>query len=132
MIRCGSNAKAYARNLRVVGVVGSFQSPCSYVQIPVTNQAADGPLAMISPSNTYQGLTEEDDLYPTGVRSYVRIAGSVHRQAVAHAELETQSGALQIFLQGVKGQGVVEGGESTSEISGGLLGGGEGGEAANG
>ena len=40
--RCGSNAKAYARNLSVVGVVGSFQSPCSYLQIPVTNEAPEG------------------------------------------------------------------------------------------
>ena len=39
--RCGSNAKAYARNLRVVGVVGFFVSPCSYVQIPIANKAAE-------------------------------------------------------------------------------------------
>jgi branched-chain amino acid transport system substrate-binding protein len=103
--RCGSNAKAYARNLRVVGVVGSFQSPCSYVQIPVTNQAADGPLAMISPSNTYQGLTEEDDLYPTGVRSYVRIAGSDHLQAVAHAQLAKQLGARRVAVLAPRGEG---------------------------
>ena len=62
--RCGSNAKAYARNLSVVGVVGSFQSPCSYLQIPVTNEAVEGPLAMLSPSNTYQELTENEELYP--------------------------------------------------------------------
>ena len=58
--RCGSNAKAYARNLSVVGVVGSFHSPCSYLQIPIANEAAEGPLAMISPSNTYQELTENE------------------------------------------------------------------------
>ena len=52
VFRCGSNAKAFARNLKVVGVFGSFGSPCSYFQIPIANQASGGPLAMISPSNT--------------------------------------------------------------------------------
>jgi DNA-binding SARP family transcriptional activator/ABC-type branched-subunit amino acid transport system substrate-binding protein len=105
VFRCGSNAKAYARNLRVVGIVGSFVSPCSYFQIPVTNQAADGPLAMISPSNTYQGLTEDEDLYPTGVRNYVRIAGSDHLQAVAQAEMAKQLGARRIALLSPRGEG---------------------------
>ena len=40
--RCGSNAKAYARNLSVVGVVGSFQSPCSYLQIPIDQRGGRG------------------------------------------------------------------------------------------
>jgi DNA-binding SARP family transcriptional activator/ABC-type branched-subunit amino acid transport system substrate-binding protein/DNA-binding beta-propeller fold protein YncE len=96
--RCGSMAKAYARNLRVVGIVGSFASPCSYVQIPVTNQAAEGPLAMLSPSNTYQGLTEDEELYPTGVRNYARIAGADHLQAVAHAELAKRLGARRVVV----------------------------------
>ncbi len=96
--RCGSMAKAYSRNLRVVGIVGSFASTCSYVQIPVTNQAAEGPLAMLSPSNTYQGLTEDEELYPTGVRSYARIAGDDHLQAVAHAELAKQLGARRVAV----------------------------------
>ncbi|HET8742545.1 MAG TPA: BTAD domain-containing putative transcriptional regulator [Gaiella sp.] len=96
--RCGSLAKAYARNLRVIGIVGSFASPCSYVQIPVTNEAAEGPLAMLSPSNTYQGLTEDEELYPTGLRNYVRIAGDEHLQAVAHAELAKQLGARRVTV----------------------------------
>jgi hypothetical protein len=63
--RCGFIAKAFARNLRVAGVFGSFTSPCSYAQIPITNEAPRGPLAMISPSNTLDDLTANDDLYPT-------------------------------------------------------------------
>jgi DNA-binding SARP family transcriptional activator/ABC-type branched-subunit amino acid transport system substrate-binding protein len=103
VFRCGSLAKAYARNLRVVGIVGSFVSPCSYFQIPVTNQAPEGPLAMLSPSNTYQDLTEDDELYPTGVRNYVRIAGSDHLQAVAHAELAKQLGARRVAVLSPRG-----------------------------
>jgi DNA-binding SARP family transcriptional activator/ABC-type branched-subunit amino acid transport system substrate-binding protein len=101
--RCGSNAKAYARNLSVVGVVGSFVSPCSYVQIPIANEAAEGPLAMLSPSNTYQGLTENEELYPTGVRNYVRIAGADHLQAVAHAQLAKSLGAQRVAVLSARG-----------------------------
>ena len=103
VFRCGSMAKAYARNLRVVGIVGSFVSPCSYFQIPVTNQAPEGPLAMLSPSNTYQGLTEDEELYPTGVRNYVRIAGGDPLQAVAHAELAKQLGARRVAVLSPRG-----------------------------
>jgi hypothetical protein len=41
-----SNAKAYARNLALLGVVGPFNSGCADVQIPTTNQAPGGGLAM--------------------------------------------------------------------------------------
>ena len=101
--RCGSNAKAYARNLSVVGVVGSFVSPCSYLQIPVTNEAAEGPLAMLSPSNTYQELTENEELYPSGVRNYVRIAGADHLQAIAHAQLAKSLGAQRVAVLSARG-----------------------------
>ena len=104
VFRCGSLAKAYARNLRVVGIVGSFVSPCSYFQIPVTNQAPAGPLAMLSPSNTYQGLTEDEELYPTGMRNYVRIAGGDPLQAVAHAELAKQLGARRVAVLSPRGE----------------------------
>ena len=101
--RCGSNAKAYARNLGVVGVVGSFSSYCSFLQIPVTNEAVDGPLAMLSPSNTYQELTENEELYPSGVRNYVRIAGADHLQAVAHAQLAKSLGARRVAVLSARG-----------------------------
>ena len=92
---CFSNAKAYARNLDVIGVIGAYNSGCSDVQIPVANQAPDGPLAMISTSNTWNGLTrpyegmrrgELEARYPSGERNYVRIAAADHLQSVANAD----------------------------------------------
>ena len=56
-MRCYSNAKAYARNPDVIGIVGSYNSSCSAQEIPVTNQAPNGPLAMISPASTDTTLT---------------------------------------------------------------------------
>jgi DNA-binding SARP family transcriptional activator/ABC-type branched-subunit amino acid transport system substrate-binding protein/DNA-binding beta-propeller fold protein YncE len=96
--RCGFNAKAFAHNLRVVGVFGSYTSPCSYAQIPIANQAQDGPLAMISPSNTLDDLTEDGTLYPSGERNYVRLAIPERDQGPAQVELARQLGHDRLFL----------------------------------
>jgi ABC-type branched-subunit amino acid transport system substrate-binding protein len=95
--RCVSNAKAYARNLKVVGVFGAYLSPCSFVQIPIANRAPGGSLAMLSPSNTHRELTTNQQLYPTGARNYVRIAGADHLQAVAHAEFLRRLGRRRLM-----------------------------------
>ena len=95
-----------ARTPRVVGVIGPQDSPCAFVQIPIANRAPDGPLAMISPSNSYPGLTRAapfvpagqlDELYPTGTRNYVRIFPADHAQAAALAVLADEL-ALELRL----------------------------------
>jgi DNA-binding SARP family transcriptional activator/ABC-type branched-subunit amino acid transport system substrate-binding protein len=96
--RCGSNAKAFSRSADVVGVVGSFASFCSYLQIPITNQAPNGPLAMISPSSTYDPLTVDDSLYPSGTRSFFRLAGANRLQALAQVELFEQLHRKRLFV----------------------------------
>lgn len=96
--RCAANAKAYTRNLRVVGVFGSFQSPCSYAQIPITNEAEGGSLAMLSPSNTLDELTSDDALYPTGTRSFFRLAAPNRLEGTAQMELATQLGHDRVYF----------------------------------
>ena len=98
IFRCGSNAKAYARNLDVVGVVGPVFSSCSFQQIPITNAAPGGPLAMISPSSTYDGLTDDESLYPTGTRNYVRIAAADRTGGAAQVQLVRQLGSTRTFV----------------------------------
>jgi branched-chain amino acid transport system substrate-binding protein len=107
--RCALNAKAFARNLDVMAVFGSYNSYCSSFQIPVANVAPDGPLAMLSPSNTYTGLTRPFDghdpdelasLYPSGERSFVRIAAANHLLAAAQVQLAKDLGADSVFLLG--------------------------------
>ena len=78
---------------KLVALIGPYNSFCAQVQIPILNRAPDGPLAMISPSNTYSGLTgrgstppdgyrgEPDVYYPTGVRNYVRVVRAERRPA---------------------------------------------------
>ena len=55
--KCSANANAYAQNASVVGVIGTFNSGCAEIEIPILNRAPNGPLAMVSPANTYVGLT---------------------------------------------------------------------------
>ena len=96
--RCGTNAKAFSRNQRVVGVVGSYQSFCSYLQIPIANQAPGGPLAMISPSNTDDLLTGDDSLYPSGTRSFFRLAAANRLQGLAQVEIAKGLGHERLFV----------------------------------
>jgi DNA-binding SARP family transcriptional activator/ABC-type branched-subunit amino acid transport system substrate-binding protein/DNA-binding beta-propeller fold protein YncE len=106
LYRCFSNAKAYARNLEVIGVIGAFNSYCSSPQIPIANQAPRGPLAMISPSNTFTGLTrpyramrrsELEHLYPSGERNYVRIVAADHLSPTALVEAAKELGRTRLF-----------------------------------
>jgi DNA-binding SARP family transcriptional activator/ABC-type branched-subunit amino acid transport system substrate-binding protein len=96
--RCASNAKAFARNLKVVGVVGTWESFCADVQIPIANGAPQGPLAMLSPSNTADYLTLEDVMYPSGIRNYTRIVPPNRYQGSAQAGLVKALGAPNAFL----------------------------------
>ena len=108
VIKCASNAKAYAATARVVGVIGPWNSPCAAAQIPIAN-SAEGPLAMISPANTHPGLThaapgepeeeeEPERYYPTGVRNYVRVVAPDNFQAAAAAVLAQELGLQRLYV----------------------------------
>jgi DNA-binding SARP family transcriptional activator/ABC-type branched-subunit amino acid transport system substrate-binding protein len=89
---CAANARAYANDARVVAVIGAYNSDCTQVEIPLTNKARGGPLAMVSPASSSAGLTVRtegqppgtlEQLYPTGVRSFVRVQPNDNAQAEA-------------------------------------------------
>ncbi|MBA3716986.1 MAG: branched-chain amino acid ABC transporter substrate-binding protein [Actinobacteria bacterium] len=105
--KCSTNANAYARNKSVVGVIGTFNSGCAAIEIPIANRAPDGPLGMVSPANTYVGLThkgpaiapgEPDKYYPTGKRNYTRIVAADDFQGAADALLTQQLGYKSVFI----------------------------------
>ena len=82
---CQTNASNYASDASVVGVIGTFNSGCAEIEIPINNRAPNGPLAMVSPANTYVGLThagpgtaagEPGKYYPTGHRNYARVVAA--------------------------------------------------------
>src|SRR5262249_22062455 len=57
LAKCAANAKEYAQDRDVVGLIGTWSSGCSAVELPILNRAPSGPLGLISPSNTNVGLT---------------------------------------------------------------------------
>ena len=98
---CRRNAQAYADNEAVLGIVGPWNSACAQEQIPIVSRRAAGPLALISPSNTYEGLTRtsaSEPLYPDGVRSYARIVALNSAQGAASAQLAKGLGARRVVV----------------------------------
>ena len=96
--KCSANAHSYAQNSKLIGVIGTFNSGCAAIEIPVLNQAPGGGLLLFSPANTYGCLTEPcagdepEKYYPTGKRTYARVAPSDPNQgAVDAAFLKTQN-----------------------------------------
>jgi branched-chain amino acid transport system substrate-binding protein len=96
--KCSANAGQYARNKSVIGVLGTFNSGCAEIEVPITNRAG---LQYISPANTYIGLThkpalpgEPDKYYPTHKRTYARV--------VAADDFQGAADVLQLKALGVK------------------------------
>jgi branched-chain amino acid transport system substrate-binding protein len=94
--KCTSNGRAYASNTSVLGILGTFNSGCAKLIVPLANRAPVGPLGMLSVANTNVGLThnapwnnpgEPGIYYPTGKRNYVRVAASDDYQGPAAADL---------------------------------------------
>ncbi len=105
--KCSANARSYANNESVVGIVGTFNSGCAKLEIPVANRAPNGPLAYVSPANTYPGLTiggpgtesgEPDNYYPTGERNYARVVWNDQFQGAADAEFAESIGLKKVYV----------------------------------
>ncbi len=104
--QCKRNAQAFVETSDVVGVIGPYNSGCAELQIPIVSRSAAGPLAMVSPSNTDEGLTRGPralPLYPDGVRSYARVVTHDQAQGVAAAHLARRSGARRAAVVAQRG-----------------------------
>jgi branched-chain amino acid transport system substrate-binding protein len=105
--KCSQNANAYANNKSVIGVVGTFNSGCAEIVAPILNRAPDGPVGMISPANTYVGLThsgpgtaagEPEKYQPSGKKNYVRIVAADDYQGAADAQLAKELGLKSVYI----------------------------------
>jgi branched-chain amino acid transport system substrate-binding protein len=106
--KCSSNANAYAANEKVIGVIGTFNSGCAAIEIPVLNQATGGAIPMVSPANTWPCLTvnlpggcdstEPDKYYPSGDRNYIRVVPSDDYQGAAVAEFMQAQGVKSVYI----------------------------------
>jgi DNA-binding SARP family transcriptional activator len=106
-LTCSENARAYSANPSVIGVVGPFTSDCAKREIPILNRAPGGSVAMVSPSNTYVGLTrgasdaakgEPSVYYPTGRRNYARVVPTDDVEMVADAMMTRSLGVKRVFV----------------------------------
>lgn len=97
------NANRAVNDPEVLVYLGTFNSGAAKVAIPILNQSN---LVMISPANTYPGLTkpgtgeanEPDVYYPNGVRNYSRVVPADDLQGAVGASWASQLGATRVYV----------------------------------
>jgi len=100
--KCATNASLYKNDTSVIGVLGTFNSGCAKIEVPILNQA--GPLGMVSPANTNPGLTKKWDAgepqkyYPTGKRNYARVVATDDIQGPADAVWTKSLGVKKVYV----------------------------------
>jgi branched-chain amino acid transport system substrate-binding protein len=115
---CAANARKYVEDESVVGVIGTFNSGCAKIEVPILNDAS---IAMISPANTAVGLTHEgagsepgepDKYYPNGTRNYARVVASDDFQGQVDASyMKGKLGVTKVYILDDKdayGKGVAD------------------------
>ena len=93
--RCSANANAYAANAAVIGIIGTYDSGCAKLVLPVLNGKS---IAMVSPTNTYVGLTqggpvapgEPSKYFPSGRRTYARVIAADNVQGPGPGDLREE------------------------------------------
>lgn len=123
------NANKAAADKSIVAYLGTFNSGAAKLSIPILNQA--GPLVMISPANTYPGLThaatglteadEPDKYYPSGTRNYARVAGTDDNQGPVAVNLMVSLGVKSLYIlddQEVYGKGVADSVNQAAQAAG--------------
>lgn len=88
---CAKNATDHVSNADEVAVMGTFNSGCAKIEVPVLNKDSTGPMLMVSHANTNPGLTKKWDTgepqkyYPTSKRNYARVVTTDDYQGNAAA-----------------------------------------------
>src|SRR5262245_8632165 len=124
------NANKAAADKSIVAYLGTFNSGAAKLSIPILDNA--GPLVMVSPANTYPGLTKtagadlkagEPDVYhPTKVRNYARVGTADDVQGAGAARfVHDQLKANTVYIlddQELYGKGVADVFEATAKSIG--------------
>jgi len=99
--KCATNAHLYANDRSVLAVLGTFNSGCAKIEVPILNRAQ---LLEISPANTNPGITKKWDVgepqkyYPTGVRNYARVVATDDIQGPADALWSQSLGYKKVYV----------------------------------
>jgi len=114
---CAANARNYVEDETILGVIGTFNSGCAKIEVPIANEAS---LAYVSPANTAVGLTHEgpgsepgepDKYYPSGTRNYTRVVASDDFQGQIDATYMAGAGVTKVYILDDKdayGKGVAD------------------------
>lgn len=104
--KCRRHARAFARNRSVIALAGPYFSLCAREMLATLNRVRPGPLAALSGSNTYLGLTQDapgvgDDEperhHPRDPRGYARIPPADDAQGAAAAVHMQREGKRRVF-----------------------------------
>jgi len=115
--KCQANAQAHVANKTEVAVMGTYNSGCAKIEVPVLNQAPGGAMTMVSDANTNPGLTkpwnpgEPDVYYPKGIRNYARVCTTDDVQGAAAAQFAKSIGVKSVYVLNdtqTYGQGVAQ------------------------
>jgi branched-chain amino acid transport system substrate-binding protein len=102
--QCATDGRTAAADPKAIAYIGEFNSGCTEASLPILNKAM---VPMISPANTYVGLTtsepgsapgEPAKYYPSGVRTYLRIVPRDSIQAASDALAMKQAGCTRVAL----------------------------------
>jgi branched-chain amino acid transport system substrate-binding protein len=99
--KCATNAHLYANNRAVLAVIGTFNSSCAKIEVPILNRVS---LLEVSPANTNPGITKRWDAgepqkyYPTGTRNYARVVATDDIQGPADAIWSKTLGYKSVYV----------------------------------
>lgn len=103
--QCAKNAVDHVANANEIAVMGTYNSGCAKIIVPVLNQDPNGPMLMVSLANTNPGLTktwdpgEPEKYYPTGKRNYARVVTTDDVQGAAGAQfMAKELGVKKVFI----------------------------------
>ena len=123
--KCSENARTYAQRRRRGGH-RDVQPGCAGIEIPLLNEV---PIAMVSPANTYAGLThgapapslDEPDKYYPGERNYARRRNGRQPGQDRRQFLKDDQGCTSVYILDDKelyGKGVADAFEPLPRTSG--------------
>ncbi len=113
---CKANAKAYAADPSVLAVIGTYNSGCAEIEIPILGRAPHGGVAMVSPGNTAICLTQSSpsctggtpkSLYPKA-HNYARVVPNDAYQGAGLASFAKSEHLQNVYV-------LYAGGDPTSE-----------------
>ena len=103
---CQANARAYAADPSVLAVIGTYNSGCAELEIPILGRAPGGGIAMVSPGNTAICLTEASpecaagtpgSLYPKA-HNYARVVPNDAYQGAGLASFAKGEGVRSAYV----------------------------------